>query len=82
MAAIHDIAVENHGSLLLVEPLTEAAADWIEQNVQDEAQFWGHKLVVEPRYLHDLLYGIRDAGLLIEGEPDGFEDNEENDPEV
>lgn len=60
-----DARFENHGSLWLVRPLTAAATDWIEDNVFDEAQFWGNALVVEPRYVEALAEGMTLDGLAI-----------------
>lgn len=60
-----DIKVENHGSIVLVRPLTEAAETWIEENVSNEAQWFGGGLVVEHRFLENLLGGMVNAGLTL-----------------
>jgi hypothetical protein len=46
-----DYSFENHGSLWLCRPLTDAAREHLEENVSDEAQWFGGALVVEPRYV-------------------------------
>jgi hypothetical protein len=58
-----DFAVEDHGSLLLVRPLTSAAWSWLEQNVEDDAQWFGGALAVESRYISNLLSGLEAAGF-------------------
>jgi hypothetical protein len=50
-----DLALENHGSLYLVRPLTKAARKDLEENTGDEAQWFGGALVVEPRYVADFV---------------------------
>ncbi len=61
-----DVHVTNHHSILLVLPLTDRAAKWISENVQDDAQWFGRSLVVEPRYLADLCRGMEEDGLVID----------------
>ncbi len=60
-----DILVENHFSLILFRLLTPAASQWVDENVSDDAQFFGGALVVEPRYARDLIDGIVAAGLAV-----------------
>lgn len=58
-----DALLENHGTTWLVRPLTQVASDWIEGNVQEDAQFFGNALVVEHRFVGDLAEGMRADGL-------------------
>lgn len=60
-----DIRVENHGSLFLLRPLNDNAVAWLVQGVDDGAQFFGGALVVEPRYVADIVNGAREAGLEV-----------------
>ena len=74
-----DARVENHVSIMLVQPMTSEARDWISENVSDEAMFYGSALVVEPRYIQTLVLGMIEAGLKVEtpfGELAKREDNE------
>lgn len=48
-----------------LQPLTQAARDWIADHVDDEAQYWGDALVVEPRYVEALATGMAEAGLTV-----------------
>lgn len=57
-----DFKIEDHGSLVLVHPRTPWAGEWIDEYVDPTAQWWGDRLVVEPRYLEDLVVGMIEAG--------------------
>ncbi len=62
-----DIRIEHHGSIIVFQPLTDAARDWIDEHVQTEPYQWmGTGLCVETRYAGDLASGMQDAGLQIE----------------
>jgi hypothetical protein len=65
MPATIDVRIENHGSIILFHAVTAVACDWFEDNVQDDAQFWGDAVVVEPRYAHDLAEGLLRAGFEV-----------------
>lgn len=60
-----DFTIENHGTLFLFTPLTPAAREWINENVE-EPRFWGNALVVEHRYARPLGNAIFIDGLEIE----------------
>lgn len=61
-----DAYVEHHGNLFLVRPVSSAAFDWLRENVAEDAQHFGNALVVEPRYITDLVRGMVDAGLVLQ----------------
>lgn len=63
-----DVTVENHGSLFVFTILTDAANEWVSENVQTEPHQWlgDHTLAVEHRYAHDIAQGMLDAGLEVE----------------
>jgi len=58
-----DVLVSNEGTLFLFCPLTPRTKQWIEDNVQSDATWFGNALVVEHRYAWGLGQGMRDAGL-------------------
>jgi len=60
-----DISIENHGSIFLFRLNTQAASDWVSENVQRDAQFFGDALVVEPRYARELASGMLADGLVV-----------------
>ena len=60
-----DAVVTNHGSICLMYPATDAARSWLGENIAEDAQWWGHSLAIEPRYVEDIAEGMRDAGLVV-----------------
>jgi len=60
-----DVKIENHGSLVLIRPLTEAASDWLDENISEDAQHFGGAVVVEPRYVEAIVEGMQDDGLEV-----------------
>jgi len=63
-----DVRIANHGSIVLVRPVTKAAEEWLNDNVGGEAQYFGNALACEPRYVGDLLHGMENDGLIVKGE--------------
>ena len=61
-----DVRIENHGSVYLVVPLTEAAREWVKEFVSlDEWQDANH-IAVEPRFMDSLHRGLMESGLTVE----------------
>jgi hypothetical protein len=61
----NDFLVIDHGSIVAIRPLTEAAEQWLDDNVVAEAWQWlGGSLCVDRRCAAPLIVGI---------EADGFE---------
>jgi hypothetical protein len=60
-----DIAVEHHGSLYLLQPLTEQASSWLHEHVAEDAQWFVSALVVAPRYVADIVRGAIADGLRV-----------------
>ncbi len=59
-----DFLIINHGSVVTVRPLTDAAKDWCCENV--EMPDWGgYNIPVEPRYAGALIDGIIESGFTI-----------------
>lgn len=59
-----DLDYENHGSIVLVRPTSDAGRAWIDENTETEGWQWiGGALAVEPRYAGDLLFGAQSEGL-------------------
>jgi hypothetical protein len=60
-----DFSLTNHGSIFTFRPLTDAARDWLEENLDEDAPWWAGAVAVEPRYAYDLVAGIQADGLNI-----------------
>jgi len=57
--------VENHGTILLVRPLTNDVRDWLE--LHTAGQWFGGALVVEHRYVDELVSGmITEGGFALQ----------------
>lgn len=68
-----DFEVENHGSIWLFRPLTDAAREWTDEHVprhharggDTAVQTWAGAVVVEHRYIGAIVQGAADAGLRV-----------------
>ncbi len=68
-----DVVVENHLTLCLLWPQSWAGEQWLSEHTAEDAQWWGPgrggltrgALVVEPRYVADIVAGSWDAGLRV-----------------
>jgi hypothetical protein len=62
---VTDIIIENHGSVVLVRPITNTGHKWIDEHVDSEGwQWFGDALAVEPRYVGGLVEGAVNDGLV------------------
>ena len=57
--------MRNEGTVFLFCPLMPQAKEWIDENVQSDAQSFGDALVVEHRYAWGLAEGMKDEGLVL-----------------
>jgi hypothetical protein len=62
-----DFSVENHGSIILLRPLTDAAEEWIAGNLPEDRVTFGGATVIEPRYILAVIEGIMSDGLTFDG---------------
>jgi hypothetical protein len=61
-----DFSVSNHGSLFLLTPLSEAAREWAQVHIDmDSALRFAGAIVVEHRYIADIVAGIQNDGLAV-----------------
>ena len=58
-----DFEVTNHGSIVLIAPLTQDADNWLDENIGDDAMYMGSALAVEPRYAGNIIAGMLNDGL-------------------
>lgn len=66
MSARLDATVRHHGSVVILTPVSEAAKDWVQAHLMGpETQRWGKGVVIEPRYLDNILNGMAEAGLEV-----------------
>jgi hypothetical protein len=62
-----DFALENHGSIFLLKPLTPSATSWIEEHIGQENGYQPYfpAVIVEHRYIADIVEGIQNDGLAV-----------------
>jgi hypothetical protein len=60
-----DIVIRDHGSIVMLHALTPAAHSWLVDHTQEDAQWFGEALAVEPRYVADIVNGAADDGLVV-----------------
>lgn len=63
-----DVLVKGTGrysSLFLLTPQSDAATAWIAENIGPDATWWCGALVVEHRYVANLIEGMRGDGLEV-----------------
>ena len=61
-----DLKVSPDGSQFVVTPLTPAGLEWIEVFIEEGATALGLNLIVEPRYINDIVKGALEDGLTVE----------------
>lgn len=61
-----DVVVHHAGTITGLIPKSEAAKEWIRDNVSAKGWQWlGNTLCVEPRMAADIVDGMREAGLVV-----------------
>lgn len=65
--ASRDFVLENHGSVFLLCPQNEQAIAWVNEHIGSENGFQPYwpTVVVEHRYISDIVEGIRNDGLAV-----------------
>jgi hypothetical protein len=61
-----DFLVENHNSIFLLRPLSDAARNWVEEHIgQDNGyQPYFPTVVIDHSYISDIVVGIQNDGLV------------------
>jgi hypothetical protein len=60
-----DLTIQNHGSIVLIQPITDAGKSWLDEHINPEALTWGTAIVAEPRYVSAITRGAREDGLEV-----------------
>ena len=62
-----DFSFVDHGSIVIMHALTDAALEWVDAHVEYESwQMWGRNgFAIEPRYVGMLMEGIVADGLAL-----------------
>ena len=60
-----DVQVENHGSIFLLRPTSDDGLRWLNENISEDAQWFGNAVVCEPRYVEHIVGGMTIDGLEV-----------------
>lgn len=60
-----DLLCVNHGTIVAIQPKTQAGRDWVNDNLSDDALWFGLSVIVEPRYFDAIAQGAHDDGLNV-----------------
>jgi hypothetical protein len=60
-----DFICENHGSILLLRPISPVAFEWIESNLSPDRQVFGNAVAVDHHCIWAILLGVQDSGLSV-----------------
>jgi hypothetical protein len=63
-----DFYLSDHGSVVLLSPRTDEAVAWVAEHIPDDAQRWAGGIVIEPRYVADIIAGLQADGLTVEND--------------
>lgn len=58
--------LENQGSIYLFRPLDMEAEEWCDENLSSDRQSFGKAIVIEPRFVNEIVMGFTNAGGLVE----------------
>jgi predicted thioesterase len=58
--------VNDQGTIFLLTPVTEAATEWASEYLPDDAIHFGNAVVVEHRFIGDIVSGFMNDGLTCE----------------
>jgi hypothetical protein len=66
LAATGDFRIQNEGSIFILYVQTDAAKQWVADNLPEDIQLWGtNGVVVEHRFILDIIDGIENSGLTV-----------------
>jgi hypothetical protein len=58
-----DLLVHGHSSVYLLRATSRRGQLWLDEHIFDDHQEWAGAIVVEHRYVVDIVAGAREAGL-------------------
>lgn len=62
-----DLQFSNCGFAVSCAPMTQAGQDWLAENLAGDTLEWSGAIMIEHRYLEDIVLGARADGLVCEG---------------
>lgn len=64
-AAMTDLSVANHGTIFLLQGLTEAGQEWIDKSLPVDAMTFCGAVVIEHRFIEAIVMGAIADGLTV-----------------
>jgi hypothetical protein len=66
----YDFRLQDEGTIVVLHPCNDAARTWIDDNIYGHPvdlnpQWWGGGIVIEHRFVLDILQGIESDGLTV-----------------
>jgi hypothetical protein len=65
LTKLNDAIVWNHGSIVVLRPLTAEAEAWCDEHLPDDCPLWGDGFAIELNYITPILEGMRADGLKV-----------------
>jgi hypothetical protein len=66
MARVADLLVHDHGSIYLLRATSRCGQSWIDERISDDRQEWGGAIIVEHRFIGDIVRGAIGDGLEVQ----------------
>ena len=60
-----DLELTDHGSIVMLRPISDEAREWTDEHIPDDAMWMGGSVAIEPRYVGDIVEGILNDGLTV-----------------
>jgi len=60
-----DLLVHGEGSIYLLRPMSRRGQQWIDENVSEDHQEWAGVIVIEHRFIGDIIRGAVADGLRV-----------------
>ena len=60
-----DFLVADHGTIFLLQPITDRASAWLREHLPPDSPRFGSSVVVEHRFIADIVAGIRGDRLVV-----------------
>jgi hypothetical protein len=65
-----DLSISDHGSIMLLQPHTDAGRDWIGEYIPEDAMTWGETaVVIEHRFILPIIAACIGDGLVVAPAP-------------
>jgi len=60
-----DFLVADHGTIFLLQPITDRASALVREHLPPDSSHFGAAIVIEHRFVADIVVGICDDGLVV-----------------